>query len=248
MKARTLAEILALKIQKREEYVGEGLLTADSRMVIFSKWGIGKSLLTFDLCYSIATGKPWLGFPTSKVPVMLAQVEIPEEMFQERVAKYVSHNGSYTPDNFHVVTEPYLKIDKPSSYNELRLLIQFYKPKILVIDPLYKIYSGNIADNNQIQMLLDRLDELKAEFKLSLILIGHTRKPRPDVDPDAQDWGQELIGGSFIMNWVDTAIALQEVGENMIRMHFTKTRHAREIIHPFNVRFNRDTLRFTKLL
>src|SRR5205085_780506 len=87
----------------------------------------------------------------------------------------------------------------------------------LILDPFYRLYSGDISDNFQITGLLDRLDDLADKFKVALVMIGHTRKLN-QLDPEqTRDWGQELIGGSYIMDCVDTALAVEALGEFLAR-------------------------------
>lgn len=252
MKSKTVDELLAWHPPQVTEYIAGGLLQEGGRMVLFGRWQTFKSMLAIHAGFSISTGQPWLGFNTTPTTVLSVNIEIPEPMFRDRIESYV-RNTLLKPSGLSLLTEPFLRLDQPKHMLEFQKEIVRVNPKVIILDPFYRLFSGNITDNFQVQYLLDKFDELIAKWGLSVILIGHTRKPQAGIV--VGDWGQELIGGSYIMNWVDTAISveplpvpitsLHDVGR--IRLRFDKTRHARHTLLPMTLEFDKSNMRFTVL-
>lgn len=251
MKYETVSELLAWQPPQIPPIIGSGLLYPGSRAIVFGKWGTYKSMLAMHLGFCLTSGMPWLGFDTQKCSAMMVQVEITKVRFRERVEKYTRATKSgYVPQELYFVTEHYLRLDKEHSMRELRLMLTVLKPKVLILDPFYRMFSGDISDNFQVQNALDKIDEITLGDKdLAVVLVGHTRKLDNDPEKIAyRDWGQELIGGSYIMNWCDTAIAVEQTGEIDLNLHFVKARHSADNLPNLPVRFNRETLRFGRIL
>lgn len=213
-------------------------------MIIFGRWQSFKSMLTNHAGYCIAMAQDWLGMPTQKANTLIVQTEVPEVQFQDRWQKYIQHAG-IVPSNLYMMTEPFIRLDNPKHMTALQQEIVRTQAQVIILDPFYRLFSGNITDNFQIQYLLDKFDELIARYNISLIMVGHTRKTQHGIT--IQDWGQELIGGSYIMDWVDTAISAHVTSHDRVRISFDKTRHAKTELKPIMVQFNRSTLQFTVL-
>jgi RecA-family ATPase len=207
-------------------------------------------MLAMHTMFCLSTGTPWLGFPTAQSSVLMAQVEIPKTMMKKRIEKYVTSNNITVPNNIWMLNEPYLRLDKMHHYEYLRLLIETKKPQVIIIDPIYKVFSGDITDNFQVLSLLDKLDELAAKYNLAYILIGHTRKRRkllPGQEEDNTDLGDELVGASYFQDWCDTSIHTQLLTDTTIMATFTKVRHAEVELGSIKLRVDRNKLNFTKM-
>lgn len=243
MKAETVKELLAWQAPKVEQLIGGGMLHPGSRMILFGRWGTYKSMLAQHTAFCLTNGKNWLGHSTTRCTVLYAQVEIPKAMMQERIKKYVENNDVKQGDLW-VLTDQTLRLDRAHSFQTFQLICQVHRPRVVILDPVYRMFSGDITDNFAIQQMLDKLDNLAAACDLSYILIGHTRKPAILQDESTRDWGQELIGGSYIMDWVDTAVAVELLSDSTIKLHYSKVRHAETMLNPQIVKFDRDSLGF----
>lgn len=251
MKVRTTQELLDWQPPEVMEIISQGVLHPGSRAVVFGRWGSWKSMLTMHLGFCLSRAQPWVGFDTTRSPTMIAQVEIPEAKMRERVQKYLAseHPGAAWPEGLWFLSEPFLRLDRESIFKEFQGQLEHYQPRVLILDPFYRLYSGDINDNHQITRLLDKLDKIALESGMALILVGHTKKLQMLEAGQHRDWGQELIGGSYIMDWVDTAIAVEpdHDKDTDLRLHFVKVRHAAEDIGVLKVRVNRHTLKFGRL-
>ena len=222
-------------------YIGSGLLYKQTTMFLFGRFGSFKSWLAIDLAGRVSNGLPWLGFDTVRAKVCVVNIEIPKFLYRSRVQKYVNGNGIPCNSDILWITEHHFKLDETRTINDLKVMLKTHKPDVLVIDPWYKTISGDISKSTEIQSILDRLDDLMANFGLSVVLVGHTRKPKDDI---VQDWGLELMGSSHVQNWVDTSIAVEPTSTKSLRLHFTKTRNATEDLTDMEIAIDRKTMRF----
>lgn len=235
----SVSQLLAWEPPDITEIIGEGLLALGGKAIIFGRWGSFKSMLAMDLGFAISCGRPWLGFRTVKSRVLWVQVEIPQHSLKKRVVKYTQYHA-FDPDYMNIWTVPNLRIDNQYHFSQLEREIARVKPTVVIFDPVYQLMSGNISDNQMVSAFLSRIDSLHNTFEMSTVLVSHTRK----VDPEKYDLGQELIGGSFFQNWVDTSIGLELLDQDTIRLQFLKARHAEDKIPDMKVTICRDTLQF----
>ena len=220
-------------------------------MILFGRWGSLKSMLAMHTCFCISQGKPWFGFSTYKSKAYYVQVEIPKFGFQQRVIKYVSHNHVVDAGNIIFDTVHYLKLDKGYGMGLLEKEMIKHQPKVLCIDPIYKVVSGRITDEYDMRQFTDRLDELMYKYKLAIILIHHDRKQQIIGDQLVDMGADDMFGSSIFPDWTDTAIKTVLVtdptqGDGEIRLTFYKARNAYENpLKPFNVLVRRRDLTFT---
>lgn len=246
----TVAELLAWEPPNIRHIIGDGILLPGCKAILYGRWGSWKSMLAMHTAFCLVQGKPWLGFETRPSSVLVAQVEIPKAMMKKRVEKYVASNGNITPGNLWLLNEPYLRLDKKAYHDYFRLLLGTIHPQVVILDPIYKLFSGDITDNYQVLMLLDKLDELAEEFNLSYILIGHTRKRQKLMtgqEEDNTDIGDELVGASYFQDWCDTSISSRMLTDSQLQLTFTKVRHAEKELAPIKVKVDRNTLHFHRI-
>jgi RecA-family ATPase len=241
----TAAEFLAWTPPNITPIIGKGLLYPGTKFIMFGQWGIGKSLVAMDLAMCIATNRPWLGFPVHRQPVMSVQLEIPKMMFQKRLVKYITGTKCPVPPDLYLVNESHLKLDRGQGASALDTHLSMRKPRVLIIDPIYKVLSGDITSNYDVERLLDQMDLYIKRHGVSVILIGHPKKPAlmQGQDGPVISAGHNLLGASYFMDWADTAISLEPISDLKMSMEFVKVRHAEEELKTLNIRIDRNTLK-----
>ena len=85
MPFETLQELLIWNPPPVHQYVAGHILIGQSKLCIFGPPKSFKSLIAQQLGFSIATGKPWLGYTTRQAKVMYLQCEISKPSFRQRV-------------------------------------------------------------------------------------------------------------------------------------------------------------------
>lgn len=238
MEPQTLGEFLNWQPNYPEAIIGKGVLYAGTKAIVYGKYKSLKSMLVQHMGLCMADGKPWLGFetPPGGVPVLYLQLEIPHALLQRRI-RTMSRGKRKMQSEIVFWTEHFMKLDTPLGLQQLEREIQKYLPAVIIIDPIYKVLSGNILDAHSIQVLLDNMDKLIAKYGCSIVLVSHTRKPIKDMDAG---WGSDdLLGSVFFSAWADSIIMVER-GDGKLRVKFDVIRHSEEEIEPVLVAIDRE--------
>ena len=155
----------------------------------------------------------------------------------------VKGNSNYDRSRLSVATTFGTKVDMKPGWDDLKRLIKDVDPSVLILDPIYKFISTTTPDN--IQHFADKMDELIQEFRLSILLIHHTRKPMADNS------GQIIRQGVLDMRdariwemWAETIIGMYGDPSKDERTLYFESRNARTIIAPLNITLDRTKLWF----
>ena len=238
-----LQEFLSEDIPDLAYIVGGGLLYENTKMIVYGRYKSLKSMIVMDLGFDLVTGQEWIGFdiPVEGKSVLYLQLEIPYKLLQRRIQKTWAFRGKHYQQlkPFHFWTQHFLKLDQPAGFEAIRRQLSYIKPDVLIVDPLYKVVSGNILAPVDSQHVIDAFDRLIEEFNISIVIVSHTRKATLDM----AEWGSDdMIGASFYSNWADSIIKVERRGSDRLQIKFDVIRHAEEELEPIEVDFNRDTL------
>lgn len=252
MKPRRLDEFLSWKPEPLESLVSDGLFYKNNKLMIYGKYKSFKSMLAKHLGLCLAAGNPWLGFGTAKsgLTVMYLQLELPEQLLQDRMLTLCNGTGKRTQEHFYVWSEPFLKLDRPEGVAHLEQHVSAVQPDVLIIDPVYKIMS-NVLDVHSAQLLTDAMDQLIAKHNLSVILIHHTRKDKLDEGDAPIPLGSDDMYGPVVFSWwADAILRVTRKGgskdnRELIRVNFDIVRHAKVELTPKEVIIDKRDLSFT---
>lgn len=243
-----MEQILNRPPAKLNPIVGSGLLHERTKMIIYGRYKHLKSMLGLDMAFALACGHPWIGFDTRPEGsrVFFLQLEIPYQLLRIRLAKTwkgrQDHQQLMDHENLVLWTQHLLKLDTSAGMHILDHYVGQHKPDVLVIDPLYKVLSGNMLLGIDVEKVLDNLDQMIAKYGLSVVIIAHTRKGIADMG----EWGSDdLIGSSILSAWADTVIKVEKRGEDRLAVKFDVVRHAEVELGQQEVIFNRETLEFS---
>ena len=208
--------------------IGSGLLYTGSRAIIYGKYKSLKSMLAMWCALKISRGERWLSYDTVASDVMYLQLEIPNPMLQSRLIKMISGLPStLSRHKMWIWTEPTIKLDMEAGYGKLDDMLTKYKPKVLIIDPIYKVVSGDLLSTQHIQKFVDWVDTLVDKHQISVILVHHTRKGA------YEDWGSDDMLGSVIFSaWADTIMKIERRQNTEVVIRFDVVRHATEELPP----------------
>ena len=182
MKPQTLNEFLTWEAPHLDPILGQGLMFRGSKVILYGRYKSLKSMLALRFSLSISNGKSWLGFKTldAGLSVLHLQLEIPHPLLQRRVQRmYTSSSGTLVTSSKAPVyfwTEHVLKLDSNAGFEQIAHNLDYTKADVLVLDPLYKLIGGDIISPSGVQKFIDNIDQLIADFNISVLLISHTRK------------------------------------------------------------------------
>lgn len=175
----------------------------------------GKSYLAVQAARCIAAGEPFLSLPTQPGRVLYTQFELGVEVLQQRLLD----THQIYPDVF-VGTSFSMKLDTEIGRKQLLAAMEAVKPKVLILDPMYKALSGDENESYDVMRILDFLDSLIEGYECSILLIHHSGK-----DPTKRG-----RGSSVLEDWVDSDIEVKVIskkGEPLkIRIQPIFLRHA----------------------
>jgi len=249
MRGLTPNELIAWTPPIFKTIIGENILVDQGTMCIYGTEGTYKSMLVLDLSFRISKGMDWFGYHTTLSPVYMFQSEIPQTFMRERMLGYMQGNKLAT-DNIWFCSELYEKIDKGWGYTELEREINRTCSKVLFIDPLYNSVSAKLVDDYEMGIFTDRMNMLRSKYKLSIILVGHDRKPEHSEGESFHYGTDELFGSGRLKKWLDTIIyvELKNDGDSTmdLKLTFEKHRHTKSKLPPIDVTIFRSDLTFRR--
>lgn len=177
-----------------------------------------KSTLTLDLAMSVASGKPlWGQFEVHDPgPVVIVQNENADWIQQDRMAKIAASKGLGgrvevrggqvvgrwpTDLPIHSVNNAGFMIDDDEMRDQLEELIALVKPKLVIFDPLYLMFGGDVNSAKELQAALRWLMGLRNDHKTAVMLIHHWNK-----NGESKRGGQRMLGSTTLHGWTESAL------------------------------------------
>lgn len=229
-----------------EDIIAEGIMRKPSRVIVAGPPKIRKTMLVTQMALELVSGTPFLGlFDIPKhTPCMVAELEVDEESYIERVsaAKSTMYN---IPDNYLWIGGPQpLLIDTPQGCSELSSEIVKKQPSVVILDPLYCLHTKDEDKSSQIKPVLMFIDKLVRDYKVSFVIVHHTKKGQTDSRGRHIDLGMDSIRGSnALYGWADSILLMDEIpGQDNILLRFW-LRHGQ--IDPVILTPSKTTFTFT---
>jgi hypothetical protein len=137
------------------------------------------------------------------------QFELAEEVLQER---FKSTKLAYP--NVYVGTSFSIRLDSIQGQNMLKIAMDAVQPKVLILDPLYKIMDGDENEGVDMKVIVNFLDEKVIEaYDCSVLLIHHAGK----------DMTKRGRGSTVLEGWVDSLIEMKRKSGDHTKLTATLT-------------------------
>lgn len=180
-----------------------------------------KSTLVMDLAFAVASGTPFLGMEQPRVqgPVIYINNENAGWILKDRLEKLAASRGvvgkvvfgrrnlrvTFPPTlPMHFVNQQNFSFDDDSQKAEVEAMVRDLRPSLLIFDPLYLMFSGDVNSATDLSPHLNWLLDLKTQFPMNLILIHHWNK-----NGNSTRGGQRMLGSTTLHGWVDSAWYLE---------------------------------------
>ena len=178
-----------------------------------------KSTLVHDLAISVAGNRPFLGrFPVEESgPVIVIQNENADYIMRDRTEKILLNRGlvgKVDVSNDHALNIEFHKelpiyfinqqgfiISNPEHQRALEKLISEVKPVLIIFDPLYLMFDGDLNSAQDLNPALNWLLYLKNEYRTSVMVIHHYNKG----GAGAIKGGARMMGSIILYGWVESA-------------------------------------------
>lgn len=177
--------------------------------IMFADTGIGKSILAVASVDALTKGKGFLFLENENTPLttLYYDFELSDRQFKKR---YTNDDGSEYSfnENFYIDNIDFVELNKTFPKAQLvDLLFEKFKydiekteAKILVIDNLTYLSTQSSQDTQVALEVMRRLNELKKEFDISILVLAHTPK-RFNSSPITLN---DLAGSKHLSNFADS--------------------------------------------
>lgn len=155
-----------------------GVLRQGHKMLLAGPSKAGKSFALIELCIAIAEGQPWLGFPCAQGRVMYVNLELDRASCLHRFEDVYRALGvtDRHPENITVwnLRGKSAPMDKLAPKLIRRASKQTYAA--IVIDPIYKIITGDENSADQMAAFCNQFDKVATELGCAVIYCHHHSK------------------------------------------------------------------------
>jgi len=201
--------LISSDLPQPPSYWGEGLLRPKARLILAAPAKSMKSFSVIHLGMSLATGRPFWGFPVPKpLRVLMVQMELPREEIKKRSTGALEA-GCFNPDTFqkrfYIYSDTKFRLTLTQYSNQLYEWLMNNPMDIVIFDPLYRLHTKEENSNTEMQQVFDHLDDLVDKFGVALVIVHHYGKPGEFRTSGAD----RMRGSSALAGWADTLVYIQ---------------------------------------
>lgn len=156
----------------------DGVLRQGHKMLLAGPSKAGKSYALIELCAAIAEGKSWLGFNCAQGKVMYVNLELDRASCLHRFKDVYTALG-YKPDNISNIDIWNLRgRSVPMDKLAPKLIRRAQKKNYIavIIDPIYKIITGDENSADQMAHFCNQFDKVCSEVGCAVIYCHHHSK------------------------------------------------------------------------
>ncbi|MBL1228742.1 AAA family ATPase [Enterococcus sp. BWB1-3] len=173
----SLADLFDTEIVLAPELI-KGVLRQGHKMLIAGPSKAGKSFLLMQLVIAIAEGLPWLGFPCTQGKVLYVNLELDANSAKNRIVEIYKRlgNGHANVSNIDI----WNLRGKTSPMDKLapKLIRRAQKAGYIavVIDPIYKVLTGDENSAHEMANFTNQFDKIATELGCAVIYCHHHSK------------------------------------------------------------------------
>jgi len=237
-----LSEAASKPVPKRlfDNFWAEGELT-----ILFADTGAGKSALAVQIANSVCSGQPITGFELEapQQSVVYFDFELTEMQLQRRYAEEHREGSGIWYENHFRFHESFLRVEINGAaavfdatrewetllIREIERQVEIAGSTVIVLDNI--TYLTREADKGKFALpLMQRLNDLKKENLLSILVLAHTPK-RDESRPISLN---DLAGSKILANFADSVFAIgkSQKDKNLRYLKQLKARST-DIVHDF---------------
>lgn len=156
----------------------DGVLRQGHKMLLAGPSKAGKSYALIELCCAIAEGRPWLGWPCAQGQVLYVNLELDKASCLHRFAD-LYRAMCWQPDNIGNIDIWNLRGRSiPMDKLAPKLIRRAQKRNYIaiVIDPIYKIITGDENSADQMAQFCNQFDRVCTELGAAVIYCHHHSK------------------------------------------------------------------------
>ena len=228
IKTQSGKDILKMARPKEQRQVFGHFLYEGELGILFGDSNTGKSILANDIAFfASGGGHEWQDMVSPNIPSMYIDMEMSVEQFARRY----EGAGDYIPEAYNRAEVEVLssKEDKIFSAIKANIIIRqgdTLAPKLIIIDNITNGF-GSIFSATKMRTLISDLKALKNKFGLTILLIAHCPKRKPNTPITDNSMG----GSKMLINFCDSAFAIAPSvqDESMKYIKQIKTREEKKL-------------------
>ena len=217
--------------QDEVEYICDEILLKNGRTSVAGGTNVGKSLFALQFALCVAAGVPFMTFQVPRARrVLLVQIEMMDSMVTDRLKPMINALLDKHPDkrdtlamNLEIISADKKQLFENAYAKITGNLMATKDPfDVLIIDNLYTSSEVDTVKNDQLRNLISTIENIKNEFRLSILVVAHHKKLAEKMVPLETSM---VFGGSFYSFWLDNLVQLASTFHEPLKvMKITKTR------------------------
>lgn len=196
-----------------QNWLIEGLWSAEAVGIIGGEPKTFKSWLALELAVSVASGTPCLRhFPVVQCGrVLLFAGEDEGPNVRARLAGIAVAAGvAFESLDVHVITVPALRLDRHDDREALAATVAIVQPTLLVLDPFVRLHGIDENVAGEVAPLLGFLRTLQRIYHTAVTVVHHARKGAAH-----ERGGQALRGSSEFHAWGSSNLYMRRIGKQL---------------------------------
>ena len=156
-----------------------GILRKGHKMLISGSSKCGKTATLIELALALACGKKWLGFDCEKSRVVYYNMEVDAGSFTNRVVSVVNElklDKNEYANYFYTFNLRGITLPLPKFIDLIIPRLKSLKADVVIIDPIYKLMSGDENTSKDVGAFVGQFDRLAAAAGVSVIYSHHYTK------------------------------------------------------------------------
>lgn len=213
-------------------WIVDGLVPERGRVLLAGEPKRARKTWTLmSLALAVASGEPFLGFPTVKPgPALYLSGEERFASVHQRMTLLANgaRLGRDLPVYVAPTGAPVPRLDTSADLDKVRRAVEQIEPVLCVFEPWARLRgAGDENDASAVAPILNWLSRLANDSGAAVVLAHHLRK-------GGGQGFEQVRGSGDLVSWFDTGILAKPAGEGRVRLDF-ETRHAP--VESFGVEF-----------
>lgn len=191
--------LAAAKTQPIPRKLFHSLFFENELTILVADTGVGKSIFAVQIANEISK--------TEKV--LYLDLELSDKQFQGRYSENYENEFKFNDNLFRIGFTRRFEMPNGVLYEDyfiesLTKIIQETGAKIVIIDNMTRLITGDTDQAKNAKPLMDRLNNLKFDFNLTMLLLEHTKK----VDTSRPIQLNDLQGSKMKANFADAVFTI----------------------------------------
>ncbi|MEI8046511.1 MAG: AAA family ATPase [Bacteroidota bacterium] len=167
--------------------------------ILFADTGVGKSVYAVQIADTISHSRK----------VLYIDLELSDKQFQKRYSEEFANEYRFNENFYRVAFKSRYSIPADTTYEDyfitsLVILLERTGAQVVIIDNMTRLISTDTDKAQSAKPLMDRLNDLKFDYGLSILCLEHTRKTSSSQPISLND----LQGSKMKSNFADSAFTI----------------------------------------